>query len=140
MRTPLVAKLSKTRRDFVMKGRGFCFVDAELYDWNIRMRIDVAQHRPSTVIQCPALVAAHRHRYKQFLDARTELAIIGRVTSDFLQLCFGSDRNSTKNLSLHLLRLGNRIANCLEGAMGAYRTPSEDVNFFVIRLSADCLS
>jgi len=64
--------------DFIMERRRLRFINAELNYWDISLRIDVAQNRPSTVVETPAVVAAHRHRCKQFLDARSEVGITGR--------------------------------------------------------------
>ncbi len=62
---------------FVMERGRLRFINAELNHWNIGLWIDVAQNRPSTVVETPAVVATHRHVSKQFLDARSEVGITG---------------------------------------------------------------
>src|SRR4029077_10720592 len=62
------------------------FINAELNYWNIGLWIDVAQNRPSTVVETPAVVAAHRHRCKQFLDMRSEVGIAGRGVLHLIRL------------------------------------------------------
>jgi hypothetical protein len=64
--------------NFVVKRGRLRFINAELNHWNIGLWIDVAQNRPSTVVETPAVVATPRHRCEQFLDARSEVGITGR--------------------------------------------------------------
>jgi hypothetical protein len=68
----------KAFADFGMKRRWLYFINAELNHENIGLGIDVAQNRPRTVVQTPAVVAAHQHRRKQFLNAHSEAWITGR--------------------------------------------------------------
>ena len=45
----------------------------------------VAQNRPCAVVEAPAAVAAHLHRCKQFLDARSEVGITRRGILHLIQ-------------------------------------------------------
>ena len=54
--------------------------------WESLKWIDVAQNRPSTMVETPAVVAAHLHRCKQFLDSCSEVRITGRGILHLIQL------------------------------------------------------
>jgi hypothetical protein len=46
-----ITKFGKSTSDFEMKYRRLCFIDAELYHRNIRLRIHMTKYRPRPVIQ-----------------------------------------------------------------------------------------
>ena len=52
-----------------MERGGFCLVNAELYDWNIGMGINMSQYRPCAMIETPSLVQRNRQWRQQFLNA-----------------------------------------------------------------------
>ena len=50
----LGAQRAQTCAELVMEAGRFACVDAQLHDRHLRLRIQVAQHRPAAVIQAPA--------------------------------------------------------------------------------------
>ena len=68
-------ELRQTLADLVVKGWRLRFVDAELHHRNIRLWINVAQHRPAAVIQPPSLVAPYRQWGKELLHASSKVGI-----------------------------------------------------------------
>src|SRR6185369_13387159 len=69
----LVAQTGESLCSVVVEARGLRFVDAELYDGDIRLRKDVAEHRPGPVIQSPPCVQSRDDWRKQISHATRKL-------------------------------------------------------------------
>src|SRR5438093_6039148 len=52
----LLAQCAQPLAGLVVKLRRLRLVDAELYDWNVRLRKDVTENRPRSVIEAPVLI------------------------------------------------------------------------------------
>ena len=63
----LFAERCKALANVVVKRGRLCLVDAQLNHGNVGQRIEVAQYRPSTMIQPPTLIAPDRQRRQKFL-------------------------------------------------------------------------
>lgn len=61
-----------------MEGGRLRFVDAQLHDGNISLRIGMHEHRPSPVIESPSVVEGDRQRREQLLDATGKLRVTRR--------------------------------------------------------------
>src|SRR6185312_318947 len=72
--------------NFVVEQGWLSFINAELNHWDVGLWIDMAQDRPSTVVEAPPIVAAHRHRCKQFLDSCSKVEITRRGILHLIQL------------------------------------------------------
>ena len=63
--------------NFIMERRRLCFINGELNHWNVGLWIDVKQDRPGAMVEAPTIVAAHRCRCKQLLNALSKVGVTG---------------------------------------------------------------
>src|SRR5579883_2513441 len=71
---PFVAQRRQRTPELVMKLRRFGCVQTELHDRNVRVRVEMPQHRPRRVIQTPALVERYgRDAGEEVVHAPSEL-------------------------------------------------------------------
>lgn len=54
------------------------FVNAQLHDGNVSLWINVAEHRPSAMVETPAFVNSHRQRSQQLPNAMRQFQVTGR--------------------------------------------------------------
>ena len=71
--------------EFVVKGRRFIRIHAQLDDGNVGVRVNVGENRPRAVVQSPALVGAHGHRGQRLHEFRRERRIAGRRIEKLLE-------------------------------------------------------
>jgi hypothetical protein len=71
--------------DFVVVRRGLSFANAQLNDWNIRVRVRVAQNRPRAVVEPPPFIEPHRQWREQLLNANREVWVAGRCILNLIK-------------------------------------------------------
>src|SRR5215510_449112 len=69
-----------------MERRRLRLINAELNNRNVGLWIDVKQDRPGAVVDAPTIVAAHRCRCKQLLNALSKVGITRRGILYLIQL------------------------------------------------------
>jgi hypothetical protein len=94
-----VAQGRETLRKLVVNLGGLRLVYAELHDGNVSVGEDVAENRPSAVVESPTLVQADLGGREQIAYARRERGVSGRGI-------------------LHLVKLAREAAEVVYGARG----------------------
>src|SRR5437660_7244198 len=65
----LLAQRCEPLASLVVEGWRLRFVNAQLHDGNLTLWINVAEHRPSAMVEPPAFGKSHRQRSQQLLNA-----------------------------------------------------------------------